>query len=583
MPAPSVGRPTQVRLVVRVGAAAALVVGVLVATVTWRWAGQAQSASWTGGTVAGQALQLLVGLALLASGARLLLTSSQRGGGLLCVAGLSWFVADWNTQFTRTSLAFTLALTLSAVTPVLIAHAVLRYSGSILEWFARLALIIAYLSSVGLAVAAALVSDPRASGCAECAPNLIALHTDSVFADRILRVSVSMGPAWSALLVVAIALQIRRGAAVSRMRTLPVQAPGIAYVLSVLAMYVVAARHSYLRVDNVTRTVWAVGGMLLITLAIGTHSPVITRRRARRRVARLVVELASAPAAGDLSAELARMLRDPDVRLLYPTLDGTLVDAEGRPALIEPVLTRTPVVSASRTVAVLEGRRSRIDGAELTEIGESAGIVLENEQIEPSRRRKPPRCRSPGGASSRPATRNDARLERDLHDGAQQALVTLSVAVQLASMRTTKPAEVEDLSRARQEVVEALAELRTLGRGIYPSELYDDGLRAALQSLAEASASPLRLSAVPDGRFPVEIEAAAYQVVAQLARLGAVDVRATSDREALHLDVTTESLPMDPLVLVGLRDRVGAVGGHLVLEGPDARPASVQAVLPCGS
>ena len=107
------------------------------------------------------------------------------------------------------------------------------------------------------------------------------------------------------------------------------------------------------------------------------------------------------------------------------------------------------------------------------------------------------------------------RLERDLHDGAQQRLVTLSLALGMARDRAAgaDPELGSLMESAGEEAKEALTELRELARGIHPAVLTETGLAGAIQALAERSPVATTITAVPDGRFPAAIEATAYFVV----------------------------------------------------------------------
>ena len=109
------------------------------------------------------------------------------------------------------------------------------------------------------------------------------------------------------------------------------------------------------------------------------------------------------------------------------------------------------------------------------------------------------------------------RLERNLHDGAQQRLVSLSLALRLAEARIeTHPDSAKKiLAEAQQELAQALAELRELARGIHPAILTDRGLAAAVEALAARAPLPVEVAAMPDERLPDPVEAAAYYVVAE--------------------------------------------------------------------
>ena len=109
------------------------------------------------------------------------------------------------------------------------------------------------------------------------------------------------------------------------------------------------------------------------------------------------------------------------------------------------------------------------------------------------------------------------KLERNLHDGAQQRLVSLSLSLRLAQNQVAKsPARAEELLEAsREELMQALEELRELARGIHPAVLTDRGLEAALEALAGRAALPVEIDCVPDVELPPPVEAAAYYVVSE--------------------------------------------------------------------
>jgi signal transduction histidine kinase len=189
------------------------------------------------------------------------------------------------------------------------------------------------------------------------------------------------------------------------------------------------------------------------------------------------------------------------------------------------------------------------------------------------------------------------QIERDLHDGAQARLVSLAVDLGRARRRLEEggsPDEAAELVRsAHEEAKLALVEIRDLARGIHPAVLTDRGLDAALSSLAARSTVPVTLtSELGDERPPEQVESAAYFVVAEsltnVARHSEAAHAAVSvvrDDGVLVVEVRddgvggAESEPGSGLA--GLRDRVGALGGTLVVESPPGGPTSVTAVLPC--
>jgi len=186
------------------------------------------------------------------------------------------------------------------------------------------------------------------------------------------------------------------------------------------------------------------------------------------------------------------------------------------------------------------------------------------------------------------------RLERNLHDGAQQRLVALSLGLRLSERKLAEgdPQAGELLKRAKEDLADALEELRELARGIHPAILTDHGLVPALEMLAERADVPVEISAPLDDRLPQPVEAAAYYIVAEALTNASKHARATrvrvnvnrSDGNAL-VEVADDGVGSADQRrgsgLRGLRDRVEALGGELGLESPAGAGTTLTARLPC--
>jgi signal transduction histidine kinase len=183
-------------------------------------------------------------------------------------------------------------------------------------------------------------------------------------------------------------------------------------------------------------------------------------------------------------------------------------------------------------------------------------------------------------------------LERNLHDGAQQRLVALSVALRLveARMQADPGAALDLLTGAQDELAQALEELRELARGIHPAVLTDRGLKAALETLAARSPLPVEVEA-PIDRLPPDVEAAAYYVVAEsltnvarYARASAAQVRIRQDGTTLIVRVSDDGVGgADPTTGSGLRglvDRVAVLDGTLAVTSPKNEGTTVTAEIP---
>jgi PAS domain S-box-containing protein len=185
------------------------------------------------------------------------------------------------------------------------------------------------------------------------------------------------------------------------------------------------------------------------------------------------------------------------------------------------------------------------------------------------------------------------RLERNLHDGAQQRLVALSLALRLAQSKlATDPGRADAiLSDASGELALALQELRELARGIHPAMLTDRGLYAALESLAERSPVPVRLAADSRERLAEPVEAAAFYVasealtnVAKYAQANEVVVAVTRENGRVSISIADDGVGgADPTLgsgLRGLADRVEALGGSLRVTSAPGKGTVVEAELP---
>jgi PAS domain S-box-containing protein len=185
------------------------------------------------------------------------------------------------------------------------------------------------------------------------------------------------------------------------------------------------------------------------------------------------------------------------------------------------------------------------------------------------------------------------RIERDLHDGAQQRLVSLALQVRAAQAEV--PDELGDVRAELDDIAVGLAasvdELRELARGIHPAILAQDGLRPALRTLARRSPIPVDLQMSPDRRLPERVEVSAYYVVAEAltnaakhAQASAVTVAVDADDNVLRVSVRDDGVGGADLTrgtgLVGLKDRVEALGGRITVDSPRGSGTTLQVRLP---
>jgi signal transduction histidine kinase len=173
------------------------------------------------------------------------------------------------------------------------------------------------------------------------------------------------------------------------------------------------------------------------------------------------------------------------------------------------------------------------------------------------------------------------RIERDLHDGIQQRLVTLSLELRLSESNESAGLEEarRTISRVAGQLDGVTEELREISRGIHPAILSEGGLGPALRTLARRSAIPIVFGGVVDQRLPEPIEVAAYYVVSEAlanatkhAKASRVDIEAAAREHSLQLSIRDDGIggadPARGSGLVGLRDRVEALGGTIDVESP---------------
>jgi signal transduction histidine kinase len=309
------------------------------------------------------------------------------------------------------------------------------------------------------------------------------------------------------------------------------------------------------------------------------------RRWTRSSLARLVVEFADAPRPGGLRDALAATIADPSLQLAYPLADERLIDARGQPVELEGEV--TPIVHAGREVALLAHQPGLLDDPALVdEVAAAARLALENERLQAEAQAQLEELRA---SRSRIVEAGDAerrRLERDLHDGAQQRLVGLLLALRLARSRVEgarDPAVLERIDGAETELRAALDDLRRLAHGIFPAALAEEGLAAAVEALAEEARIPLEVTALPAERLDPSVEAAAYFVISEAVRKSsatALEVCAARRGIRVVVEVAGDG---EPSGLVELEDRVGALDGSLEVVREPGGQVTIRAEIPCES
>jgi signal transduction histidine kinase len=535
------------------------------------------------------AAELIAGYALIGSGLILAWRVPARSPGLLLAAGgWAWFLLEWNNPAVGSSFFFTVGLVFYAAAAPPIAHALLAYPSARLrptDWAAIAASYVGSLLILGLL--SAFVYNPAAQGCSECPSNLLLIHGSANAYRQLGRIGIYLGLAWTVLVVALLGRRVLRSTEASRRLLGPVLAAGAAYLGLVAADFAASLHRGYLSNDPLELRLRLGQAGALMLLVVGLAWPSLRRRRTRARLARLVVELADAPAPGALEQALAHSLGDPDLRLTYPLADGRYVDAQGRHA--DRPAGSTVLARDGLEVALLSHKPGLLDDADLVDaLAATARLALDHERLRAQLLAHLNDLRASRARIVLTADQERRRLERDLHDGAQQRLVALTMALRLARTQLEADPDCADgligqVERADSELRAALDELRALANGIFPTVLADEGLAAAVQALAEERPGRIHVADLPAQRFDAAIESAAYRLIAQTINVDGVhpvEIAAHTDHGVLVVEIEGAQAPWD---LADLEDRVGALGGTLEHSKTRADHGRIRAEIPCAS
>ena len=256
----------------------------------------------------------------------------------------------------------------------------------------------------------------------------------------------------------------------------------------------------------------------------------------------------------------------------------------------------TAIEHDGRRVAAIVHVAGLVDEQQLVQtVGAAAALTLENERLDAELRASVAELRASRARIVQAGDEQRRRIERDLHDGAQQRLMALGINLRLLrdEIRSDPQGAIELLDASLQELSEATGELRELARGIHPAVLSDRGLQAALNALARRSPVPVEVVETPCDRLPPSIESAVYFVVAEAltnaaryATAQSVTVSVVRRHAQVEIDVSDDGVggadPQQGSGLRGLHDRIAALDGHLDLASAASKGTTLRARIPCG-
>ena len=512
----------------------------------------------------------------------------HRIGPLMTLVGFAWYAGA--LSFSDVPLVYSVgalfdALWLGAFIQMLVAYPSGRIESGLERRLVRLGWVVSVLPALAVLVTARLESD-----CPRCPENVLVVWDDEVVANG-LELLFAIG--LTVLLVGVCVLLVRRWRSAGR-----VQRRALAPVLwtgaAGAALGVISLIPDALGASGVAQVVdyalivliSAVPFAFLVGLLRSSLSRAGAVSALVERLGGISARDALAEALGDRTLALAYWLPEP----------GLFVDAEGRRVEL-------PAPGSGRAVSEIErdGERmaavihdaSLLDHPELVRAaGAAAALALENERLDAELRARYDELRA---SRARLVSAGDAarrRLERDLHDGAQQRFVALALALRLARNSVDAGSSAAALlDGAMAELSAGLAELRELARGIHPAVLSERGLEPALKGLVARSPVPAQLSSTLTGRVPPAVETAAYFVVAEAltnvakyAPASAAEVMLEHAGGQLMLEVRDDGTGgADPEAgsgLAGIADRVAALDGRLVIHSPPGAGTVLRAEIP---
>jgi signal transduction histidine kinase len=517
----------------------------------------------------------------------------NRFGALMTLLGFVWFAGALATSDAPG--LFMIGVIVSPLSFALLVHALLAFpSGRVEGKWSRRLLALGYIDVLVVLPIGALFADTTDpdicnDGCPEN-PFLV-VHNDTLG-----QVVVAIyGIVTLFVLVAAVALLIarwRRAPAPQRRLLGPLYLTGGATLIFLVLTFVTDQAAS----DSVVVVVNAISIALLATVPFAFLYGLLRTSLARAGAVSEVV----ARGPGDLREALASGLGDPSLELAYWLPERRrYVDSSGQPVDLpedDQVRAVTKIEHQGRCVAAivhdpaLNEQPGLVDSA-----GAAAALALENERLDAELRARVEELETSRARIVKVGLEERRRLERDLHDGAQQRLVALRLQLRLARDQAGKNPEAAQqmLDGAMTELDEALEELRELARGIHPAVLADRGLEPALSALAGRAPLPVEVGNVPDERLPAAVEAAAYFVVAEALTNVARYAHATRASVAVErrnghalVEVRDDGIggadASRGTGLTGLADRLAALDGRLEVESPNGGGTVVRADIPCG-
>jgi signal transduction histidine kinase len=517
-------------------------------------------------------------------------------GSLMVATGFAWLLGLISAS--NVSALFTAGALVSSIYIVTALHMLLAapYGRGLSRGDRRIVTVGYLLVTVGL-LPLYLFLDPASDGCDGCPANAILIEQNDSIVNIWSGVVNLVGIGVLAAVAISLIRRWRRATRPERRLYAPVYAAGVALMIAVIGQLAVQTAGS----DGTAVDVLFIISVIPLALVpyLFLASFVHARMTQGGAVSELMSRLNAAPRGGQVRDALADALEDPSLELVFWLPErGRYVDGRGRDYDLpddDPTRAVTKVEREGECVAAivhdptLPQMRGHVEAA-----GAAAALALDNERLDAALRSKIDELRRSRERMLQIGLEERRRLERDLHDGAQQRLVAMALNIRLARAKLNEdPLAAEELlATAGTELDSALEELRELARGIHPAVLTDRGLATALATLATRAPVPVELGELPDERLPEAVELAAYFVVAEA--LTNVAKYSEASHATVHVDrnngrvvveVADDGIggadPRRGTGLRGLADRIAVLEGRLEVESETGEGTTVRASIPC--
>jgi signal transduction histidine kinase len=570
-------------------AVAALVLGVLAESIVWR----------EGYPHAAVVRDLVIPWTFVAAGLiawrRL---PDNRMGPLMVAEGFAWFLGP--LRFSPSPVLVSIGYLLHSLQGLILLQLILSYpTGRLIDPADRVVVRTGYIAIFALSLGFALTFDPVVYGFCDgpgCAPSALLILSNRAVHLAISRAIDFVTAAIALAAIVRLAIRLRRASPAARrsLATLWLVA------LIMAASFLLEVTRNTVASYPTLYTIEWIEKVLTFFIPLTFLYGLLRVRLARGVVGQLAVDV-SGSSGTSLRDSLRRALGDPTLQIALWSREGAgYIDERGDAFVL-------PQESPDRAVTVISAEGSPLaafvhDPAVRTEVelleavSAVTGLALENQQLQAEVHAQLEEVRASRTRIVEAGDEQRRRVERDLHDGAQQRLVTLSLTLSMARARAEEdgadPELREALSGAADELRLAMAELRELARGIHPMVLTQDGLAAALKSLRNRSPLPtsLALSGLED--LPQAVQSTAYFVaseglanIVKYANASSVTLRAERSDGTLIVEIGDDGRggadPAQGSGLRGLQDRVAALGGSLTIRSARGQGTLLQARLPC--